>query len=133
MSECPTFPQACQGYLLSQTSKLMPLSMTQQLPDLWGSRWGSWSQPTGLGLLPPEKFPREATVALRLCQKLWSERGREVSKILPGTVDGKIDSRPWLWPVLIEEGGEVGGRGGREGGEIYFCETEGRLYCCYFW
>lgn len=27
----------------------MPLSVAQQLPDLWGSRWSCWGRPTGPG------------------------------------------------------------------------------------
>ena len=61
MPEYPTTAVVCWGCLLSQASKIMPLSMALQLPDLWGNRWGSWGQPAEPGTAASREIPKGNT------------------------------------------------------------------------
>lgn len=69
MPECPTSPQIRWDYLLSQTSKIMTLSMAQQLPDFWGSRWRFWGQAAGPGTAASGEVPKRNKLPQQLCQR----------------------------------------------------------------
>ena len=117
MPEYPTTPVVCWGCLLSQASKIMPLSMALQLPDLWGSRWGSWGQPAGPGTAASREIPKGNTGSAASPEILawgWGSGGK--SKSLPKRiVYWEFESR--LLPVLIMKVVAVG-RSGM--GAIYF-------------